>query len=282
MWRVELEGHDFDLDDLGQLLSSAPVHIEREGDNVFLTGPVFDGLADAATARQHALVILTLLNAGARIANPSFRPVRLGPGIVGTDSVRHVFAEADLSARSKLSATAVVKSGDTELVPGRSLPRTAAELMVDLHPLVADAAEAAELLVNECDYGHLYKVLEIVEHERGSTVVDLGWATAADRRRFTHTSSHPAASGASSRHARSRQQAPRNPMPLSEARRFLCALTGHLAADARNGKGNPRDPRRCRIALVSHLRLCHWSSSTSSKAASWSAAARSRPERKAA
>ena len=91
-----------------------------------------------------------------------------------------------------------------------------------------DLAEAVALIGrphHEQDWGQLYKVLEIIE---GAGVIhDVLRAAGVSKPKlklFTRTANHQAASGRAARHARLREQPPKNPMPIQEARSMIRQL----------------------------------------------------------
>lgn len=84
-----------------------------------------------------------------------------------------------------------------------------------------------KLMVLIQDYGTetwvgLYKIFEHVSAAVGgkSKLKSLGVPT-QETQRFTHTANHPEASGLLSRHAVTREQAPKDPMTLADAQQYI-------------------------------------------------------------
>lgn len=74
----------------------------------------------------------------------------------------------------------------------------------------------------------LYKAGEIVSDSVGGVdaIVQKGWCSKKAWKRFTRTANHQDATGGLSRHARSKEQSPPDPMTLLEAQRFLTCIVG--------------------------------------------------------
>ena len=72
----------------------------------------------------------------------------------------------------------------------------------------------------------LYRLFEVIEAGAGGAraLVDGGWASNAQIRRFKHTAKSVAAAGDEARHGAEHGERPADPMTLDEARGFIDGL----------------------------------------------------------
>ncbi len=122
--------------------------------------------------------------------------------------------------RSRLTAKLAV--GDQS--SGEEAPQTPNEVaalvnLADQNEKVADALR----FYARGDWVNLYKAWEVVRDAAGgeTELIRKGWATKAQRRRFTGTAQSCRELGDAARHASEEYQPPKNPMSLDEARTFL-------------------------------------------------------------
>ena len=119
-------------------------------------------------------------------------------------------------------------------------PRYAALASVD-----ADVAEAREIMgrPEAPNWVDLYKVYEIIEYA-GQLKVAMAEAGISSNRvlLFVRTACHPDAGGPEARHGRSKQDPPKNPIPVGQAR----AMVGELVVAWMDLRRNPGEARRQR------------------------------------
>lgn len=74
-------------------------------------------------------------------------------------------------------------------------------------------------------FAELYKIDEIIKSEgRLAAVMHSAGVSDEERRLFKQTADHPDASGANSRRARNKQQPPKEPMSIHQARAMISKL----------------------------------------------------------
>lgn len=222
-WQARLRGHAFDLETLTRLFREGEPTVGRDEDGFYLKSSQF-GRSDAAEVHKLAAELVLLVNGVARVLAPSYRQIELAGQYVNDEGQHSVIIEpASIEVRSHVSSPTLV-------VDGHQPPPSPPPLGPRYTGLAANdsnIAEALEILASGLDAVHLYKVYEIIEDDVGGarTIRQRGWASRKAISRFGAATNHPEVSGKLARHARQRGDAPRNPMDLSEARRFLLDLT---------------------------------------------------------
>ena len=219
-----LEDHQFDLQDLAELLSSGDVRVVREDDSYYLRSPEIDNPPQGATYYEVAETLLTKINGLARAKNSSFRPVRLSGRYTDGESIHHVVSPAPAEIRVRRWAAGVVTKSDGTIVgdPPSPWPDRLA-----LAATNSGVAEVLEILARGESLGwdDLYKVFEIIRDSiRPDTIVGLGWATETEKSAFTASANRPDVSGTDARHARISGAPPTHQMSLAEGRSFISNL----------------------------------------------------------
>lgn len=198
-----LEGHDFDLETLGELFPKGEPLVGQDpsGGYYLESSALQDSNSQIDTNAAQALV--KRINGAARAIDQGFQPVSLTGRYTtpdGTTSV--VIGAATLVGRSKMKAVAtVLKNGTPVPEPPPKGPRYMK--LAEQEPDVADALRVLGQ-PEPLDWYDIYKAWEIVEHAVGGwpQVEKRGWATKADVNRLTSSANHPGISGDEARHAR--------------------------------------------------------------------------------
>ena len=217
-----LEGHPYDLEDLADLLPTGDVRVVKEGERYYLTSPQIDNPPAGRQIYEVAPEILTRVNGLGRAHNPNFRPVKLANTYQEGDYQHHVAQAEAAEARDKAYPAIVVTPPD-----GTSTPQPPP---VGLHHAAvqdSNVAEALAIMGQPIPLGwvELYKVFEIVRAAGALGIArKAAGLTDADLKLFTHTANHPEASGDGGRHARNKEQPPKNPMPIEQARDLISRL----------------------------------------------------------
>jgi hypothetical protein len=235
--KAGLKGDSIDLGILAGLLPHpADPSVEVEAGGYFLTSATLpDALIDdGARLHQQAGELLRHVVGAARVLDSSFRPVELSGTFKDSTGHQHaVVTGGTASARSHLTATAVVISSDSQLPPPPVAPTYVQRAGSD-----ADVGDALNIMgkPEPLDWYDLYKLFEIVRdnvdpphvgsNRQGSIakLVDTGWITDAERRAFTASANHQLASGDAARHARLPGEAPKQTISLAEGRDLIKRL----------------------------------------------------------
>jgi hypothetical protein len=218
-----LDGHQYDLEDLAQLLPTGDTRVVKEGDEYYLESLSIDNQPEHVPFYTAAQPVLQQVNGLARIMIDGFRPVRLTGRYTDGDQ-RHVVVSADVAeARAKAYAAAVITdTGEPALEAPSAGPAVLAVAGAN-----NDVEEALDIMgrAERLNWGDLYKVYEIIEHAGAlSSAMN---ATGVSKNRvslFTRTANHEKASGPDARHSRSKQDPPKNPMAIEEAWRLISTL----------------------------------------------------------
>lgn len=197
-----LEGHEYDLDDLIELLSSGNTRVVKDNDGYYLTSTEIDDRPTGVPFYEVAAQVLRRVNGLARAKNPQYRPVRLAGRYHDGDRPHTVVPIGTVEARARIYAAAVVISDEATRVP--QLPANGPQFvsLATAHP---DVAEALALMGQPEPLGwvEMWKVYEVVrDNIKPSDIVALGWFTRAEVSGFGAGANRPDVSGTSARHAR--------------------------------------------------------------------------------
>jgi hypothetical protein len=219
-----LEGHRFDLETLATLLPSGDVRVVEENEKYYLSSSQLDSPPPEETFFSVARELLTLVNGVGVLMASGFSPVALTDRYDRDDGVHVVGATARLAVRAQMTATATVRDAHGNPKPPSPPPAPA---YISLAAGDRDVAEVLQLLAKPDgpSFSDLYKIHEIVEHTGpGKSAMGSAGISKAAMSRFTRTANHQAASGSESRHARSSEQPPEDPMTVGEARTMIRRL----------------------------------------------------------
>jgi hypothetical protein len=225
-WRIKLQGEQFDLQELKEiLLGHDPCVIEEDG-TFYLTSKAWDKLPESREVHGQAKGFIQLLENAAHIHLRDTEPLTIG-GIVRIDDEgrkHHILiAEAGhLTLRGvRLKATATV--GGPKPIESRAEHQVIKVLRVATkNPVVADALR----FFRKGDWVNLYKAYEIVQDEvHGKReIIRLGLLTSKSISRFTQMAQSRKALGDDARHASRKFIPPKKPMSIHEARAIIADL----------------------------------------------------------
>jgi hypothetical protein len=221
--KVWLEGHQFDLEALAELLPTGDIRVEADGNGGFyLTANEIDNSPAGVPFYEVAPVVLQRINGLARARNASYRPVSLS-GRYQEGDIRHqVVRVGTAECREQAMPIIPLINGTPAPSPPLPGPRYAALASVD-----ADVAEVLEIMgrPEAPNWVDLYKVYEIIEYTGQLKVAMAGAGISSNRASlFVRTACHPDAGGPDARHGRSKQDPPKNPMPIGQARAIIGEL----------------------------------------------------------
>lgn len=214
-----LEGHQFDLDSLVQLLPTGDTRVMSDGDGYYLTATEIDNRPAGVPFYEVAPRILQRVNGLARVKNAGYRPVRLS-GRYQEGERRHQVVQVGTAAcRAQVMPVTVLINGRPGPSPPPPGPAYAALAGCD-----SDVADVLGIMGHPepPNWVELYKIYEIVEHTgRLKAAMDAAGISSRRISLFSRTACHPDAGGPDARHGRSRQDPPKNPMPIAKAREMI-------------------------------------------------------------
>jgi hypothetical protein len=221
-----LQGHQFDLEDLAELLAEGDVRVVHDDaeDAYYLTSPEIDNPTDGTTFYDVAQRLLPRINGIGRVNKADFRPVQL-TGRYGTPTGQHIVAAA-LSSELRLRAHAV---GVVTGPHGQPTPNPPSP-WPDRFALAGTNSDVGEVLdimgqTEPLGWVELYKVHEIIRDAiKLNKIYKLKWVTKSDDRAFTGSADRPDVSGREARHARMPGLPPRRTMSIAEGRSFISNL----------------------------------------------------------
>jgi hypothetical protein len=218
-----LEGDQSDLAALAELLPTGDVRVEPDGNGGFcLIANEIDNRPAGVPFYEIAPVVLQRINGLARVRNASYRPVWLSGRYQEGDSRHQVVRVGTAECRGQAMPIIPLINGAPVSSQPLSGRRYAALASVD-----ADVAEVLELMgrPEAPNWVDLYKVYEIIEYTGQLKVAMAGAGISSNRvSLFVRTACHPDAGGPDARHGRSKQDPPKKPMPIGQAREMIGEL----------------------------------------------------------
>lgn len=109
-----LRGHDFDLQDLADLLPSGNTCVVKDVDGYYLTSVEIDDRPEGVPFYEVAPRVLRRVNGLARTRNPNFEPVELNGHYTEEGGVHAVVAADTVKIRARVQAAGIVKGPDWE------------------------------------------------------------------------------------------------------------------------------------------------------------------------
>lgn len=222
-WRVQLQGNNFDLQELKEILSDHDPTIIQENSDFYLKSKDWDQLEEAKQVRDLAKHVIGLLDNAAYVYFRDTTLITIGHIVRVDDDGRRqnfVFAEAHLALHSRLRATATVTGPDGQPVESQQEHSIIRTLRASAkHSSVADALG----FLHKGDWIGLYKVYEIVRDEvhGEKEIIRQGWLTRESKNRFTQTAQSRDALGDDARHASRKYKPPQEPMSIHEAKAII-------------------------------------------------------------
>ena len=217
-----LEGHHIDLETLADVIPAGDTRVVRDDDGYYLTAAEIDDRPAGVPFYEVAPVVLQRVNGLARVMNTGYRPVRLS-GRYQEGERRHQVVHAGCAeVRVQAMPVTILINGEPAASAPPPGPAYAATASTD-----SDLAEALAIMGQPTppNWVELYKVYEIIEHTgQLNAAMRVAGVSANQISLFTRTACHPAAGGSDARHGRSRQDPPKNPMPIAKARYLIGSL----------------------------------------------------------
>lgn len=221
--KLWLTGDALDLAYLSAALPVGDAQVVKDGDRFCMTSAKADNVADAQVS-EVARNLVARMNGIGRLQNASFTPVEFADAYEDDAGVTVVGATATMRALSGMSVEAVVLDADGNVVPQPPPPGPGRLAIAATN---RDAAEVLHILgqPQPPNFAELYRIDEIIKFSGLLTAV-MKSADVSDkeRRLFKQTADHQDASGSDSRHARNKQEPPKSPMSIDQARAMIGKL----------------------------------------------------------
>ena len=221
--KLRLTGDTLDLQYLAAALPMGDVLVINDGGRFYVTSKEADDVADAQVP-EVARNLVARINGIGRLQNLSFVPVEFS-GIYEDDAgVTVLGGAAQIGVRAGTTAEVVVRDADGNVVPQPPPPGPGRLAAAETNH---DVAEVLEILgrPEPPNFAELYKIDEIIKSSgRLAAVLQSAGISDQERKRFKQTADHQDASGADSRHARNKQQPPKHPMSIGQAREMINKL----------------------------------------------------------
>lgn len=223
-----LRGHEFDLEDLVDLLPRGDTRVVKDVDGYYLSSVEIDHRPEGVPFYEVAPRVLRRINGLGRVHNPKFEPVGLTGRYTEEGKVHAVVTPDTARIRTRVSAPVVVVTGsDGQVVPPVPPPPPRGLARAQVAAARAEVDEALEIMGHPDPLGwiQLYKIFEIVRDDvKPDSIADLGWASEIDVSAFTGSANRPDVGGAGARHARMGGSPPRRQMTEDAARDFISRL----------------------------------------------------------
>ncbi|MCH8009716.1 MAG: hypothetical protein IIC91_12725 [Chloroflexi bacterium] len=134
-WRVRLQGHEFDLEEVAAQMRSPDLAVEKGDDGHYLVSSEFEIMTDSSEVLRRAQEIVAVLNGTLRTRGSGYRPIDTA-GVVdrSDDHGRHriISVSGTLEIRSKVSARAIVIGADGNVKEQATTPAEDAGSIVNL------------------------------------------------------------------------------------------------------------------------------------------------------
>ena len=229
--KLWLTGDKLDLAYLATALPVGDAQVVHDGDRFYLTSVEVDNVADTQVP-EFARNLIARINGIGRLQNANFTPVEFSDVYEDDSGVTVVGATATFRVRVHMTAEVLVRDSDGNVIPQRKPPGPS---RLALAATNRDVAEVLQILgqPDPPNFAELYKIDEIIKSSgRLTAVMQSAEVSDNERRLFKQTADHQDASGADSRHARNKQQPPKSPMSIDQARvmisRFVAAWLDSL------------------------------------------------------
>jgi hypothetical protein len=225
-WRVQLQGEQFDLQELKEILLDNDPCIIEEDSNFYLTSKAWDKLGESREVNAQAKAHIQDLENAAYLHHKDTASLGIGSIIrIDDDGKKHHFLIAE-TGRFTFRVGRVrfkgIARGQAKTVQSRPEHPVIKILRKSKNPLVKDALR----FYRKGDWVNLYKAYEIVndavhgKHE----MVRRGWVSKESINSFTQTAQSRKALGDDARHASVKFNPPKTPMTINEAKTIIGTL----------------------------------------------------------
>ena len=218
-----LEGHQFDLEDLAELLATGDVRVVHDADEdaYYLSATGMDNPPEGTAFYDIARRLLTYINAVGRVNRADIRPVELSGRYSTPTGQHHVVAPLGAELRLRGHAVAVVVGPDGQPEPAPPSPWPGRLTLAERNE---DVREVLEILgrLERPGWGDLFKIHEKVQDSINRSIPKMGWASKADDDAFGPSANRRDISGRDARHARrEKRPLPKRTMTIEQGRQYI-------------------------------------------------------------
>lgn len=227
-WKIPLEGHSHDLEDLPFWFAKYDVQVAPHNEGYALTIPFEINGDNYEQIRSHAESQLQLINGIGRLLNSQFRPISLSRNIFGVNNLGNVittlFAGDTASGRAKAATAQFIVRGKAQIDPRE---RAASPLLKAAN--LSQKAHDALIIVGRptLTWSELYLLFELVQSDFGSKMEHYGWISKEKANLFSHTANSYSVLRHNGRHGKDRGDPPSKPMQYGEAVTLITNLILH-------------------------------------------------------
>jgi hypothetical protein len=221
-WRVHLQGKQFDLDELREILANNDPTIIQDDSNYYLISAEWNQSHDSTDIHNRAKEFVGLLENAAYLDSNETAPFSVGGTIrIDDDGRKHHFLVAErgdyvmVGERARLILTP--NNVPVENIEEHSLIKT---LRVSMRSaVVSDALR----FYRQGDWFGLYKAYELVSDDVGGKreILSRKWISESTLNRFGQMAQSREVLGDDARHASRRFKPPANPMSLPAAKEVI-------------------------------------------------------------
>ncbi len=206
---MNLSGDNSDLEEIAKLYQTGIATVIKKNDRYILLSELFESLRTYEEVRKTAEDLITKING-------SMRLIWRGFGRIGFHSV------AGVNEKGKFCVTVPLVLQIVEPPPKEDKQNgEKAGIWLKIADIDGRASKLLSLLSSELDWVTLYRISEVIHEDQGDKIIDKGWVTMEDIKRFRATANSCRAIGNEARHAREKDAPPPNPMTLNDAQALL-------------------------------------------------------------
>jgi len=224
-WRVHVQGEQFDLEELREILADHDPTIIQDDSNFYLTSKEWTQSHDAREIHRRAKEFIQLLEDVAYFHSKDTAPLTIGGVVrIEDDGLRQDILIANKGSLTfhgdRPKATATVTGGDNRPVQVTQKHQVIKNLrMYEQNAVVRDALK----FFREGDWVSFYKVYELVRDEvhGDHEIVSRNLISKKSLKRFTQMAQSREGLGDDARHASKKFKPPAKAMSLTEAKNTI-------------------------------------------------------------
>ena len=218
-WEVLLTGDATDLRILADTLKDGEFQVTKDGQAYVFRSTRFASLDSAAAVRECAIELVTALSGSTRLELSARQGIGVGAPVfwVRPDGKRDTTVLVSPAVTYERAMPLIALNGATIHRPADPIARWLP--LVSHDPAVTKALRLRN--ADDLDWVDLSRLYEVIEHDVGSLIHQLGWASKNECSIFTGTANSVAAVGDKARHGADKHPPPSKTMSLAHARLLI-------------------------------------------------------------